>query len=153
MCLVLKKGEDVQLAQKDIICYKNVQETDESTWNGPFYDERKYQFNKVVTAEKKMVKETEVIYEPIEHLSVELSFKYLIHNGFHAFTKEGFGNFKGLSNLKEKYCIIPKGTEICYGDNNDIVAVSMIVFKNKFQFIRYEIKTFFKEIIGLFNKV
>lgn len=138
MCLRLKDDEFVHLAKKDIVCYKQVTKTQDGKWKGFYVGRRSYDFDKVVTAEKR-TKNYE--YEEIKGLKVEkyeISGRedmYFIDYGFHALVQKRFPSLRGFN-----YCIIPAGTEMCYGQCGDVVAVNMIVFKNVFHYIKYRIK-------------
>lgn len=142
MCLIPKEvnGKTIQTAEQDIVCYKYVF-ADKKKWipaYGPL--PREYEYNKVLTAEKYIMIQSTIgvipshRYSKIKSLTCKSSYgEMFIEEGFHA------------SLIREdvpraKICVIPKGTEICYGDNDDIVAVNMIVFKNVFHYIKYRIK-------------
>lgn len=140
MCLRIKDDEFIHLAKKDIVCYKQVTKTQDGKWKGFYVGRRSYDFDKVVTAEKRTINYE---YEEIKGLKVEkyeISGRedmYFIDYGFHAFVKK---KHRILGRFGLKYCIIPAGTEMCYGQCGDVVAVNMIVFKNVFHFIKYRIK-------------
>lgn len=130
MCLRIKDDEFIHLAKKDVVCYKQVTKTQDGKWKGFYVGIRSYDFDKVVTAEKR-TKNYE--YEEIKGLKREDM--YFIDYGFHALVKKRFPSLRGFN-----YCIIPAGTEMCYGQCGDVVAVNMIVFKNVFHYIKYRIK-------------
>ena len=138
MCLRIKDDEFIHLAKKDVVCYKQVTKTQDGKWKGFYVGRRSYDFDKVVTAEKR-TKNYE--YEEIKGLKVEkyeisgIEDMYFIDHGFHALVKKRFPSLRGFN-----YCIIPAGTEMCYGQCGDVVAVNMIVFKNVFHYIKYRIK-------------
>ena len=138
MCLRIKDDEFIHLAKKDVVCYKQVTKTQDGKWKGFYVGRRSYDFDKVVTAEKR-TKNYE--YEEIKGLKVEkyeISRRedmYFIDYGFHALVKKRFPSLRGFN-----YCIIPAGTDMCYGQCGDVVAVNMIVFKNVFHYIKYRIK-------------
>ena len=151
MCLVIKEGERIKKAESDILCFKSVRtlDDDDTKWTCIYYSFADYDFNTEVAAERVSVSNSDgcvVRYlEKIEHLTViKGTFADGIYEGFHART------IKILDT--DKYCIIPKGTEICYGNLNDIVTVSMIVFKNKRQYRRYQIKKLFERIFPYYLK-
>lgn len=169
MCLVTKEvnGKTIQTAEQDIVCYKRVTAF-KKKWT-PVYSPlaREYGYNKVLTAEKHYWspwRKPDVLhpippvgYKEIEHLqSAGYVFTHtemegdkkvegrVINEGFHAHLKYKDAMCPSMyTSCSTKLCIIPKGTEICYGVNDDIVAVNMIVFRNVFQYWMYKLRKSF----------
>jgi hypothetical protein len=149
MCLIPKEvnGKTIQIAEQDIVCYKYVF-AGKKKWM-PAYSPlpREYVYNKILTAEKyNMIQSTMGVipshrYSKIKSLTCRLAYgEMFIEEGFHAILRGEDVPFMDKIYKRTKICVIPKGTEICYGDNDDIVAVNMIVFKNVFHYIKYRIK-------------
>jgi hypothetical protein len=157
MCLTIQKvnGKTIQTAEQDIVCYKRVV-VHKKRWT-PVYGPlpREYEYNKVLPAEKfywSPWSKPDILhpiapagYKEIEHLQVEYaSSPYkeseggIINEGFHANLIRKNVPYTGAYYDQRKICIIPKGTEICYGTNDDIVAVNMIVFRNLFRYCIYK---------------
>lgn len=133
MCLYVKEGCKPEIAHKDIVCYKLV-EDHVKYWKPRIYAfnaEYSYPYNNVLTAESYSHIKCEAY--PIQHLEIEDWIDYhVINEGFHAKRKKTY--------LCANPCIIPKGTEYCLGGDNDIVAVNMIVFRSVLDYYRYRIK-------------
>jgi len=136
MCLYVKEGCKPEIATKDILCYKRV-DNHITYWKPCIYTENveySYPYNKVLTAE--YCSKGEI--HPIQHLKMEkVADYYKINEGFHA-------RYIGKSNFL-KTCIIPKGTEYCLGKDGDIVAVNMIVFRSIEDYRWYRIKKLWQE--------
>ena len=130
MCLFIKAGCHIEIAKKDIVTFKDVLERRGNCWEPSYKGYELYEYNKVLTARKypRTPKDT------IEHLQVEID--SAIHEGFHSRIKKTL--------CCNKICIIPKGSEICYGNNNDIVSLQIIVFKNKLSYLKYRLAKLFK---------
>ena len=140
MCLTVKEGCNPEIAQKDIVCYKIVDDYIKG-WkpcifaSGARYS---YPYNKVLTAESYINGEI----HPIKHLKAYKFYvtgRRKIEEGFHAYCKKTFAYMY--------LCIIPKGTEYCLGEENEIVAVNMIVFRSVLDYCWYKIKKFFNASI------
>lgn len=138
MCLFVKDGCNIEIAQKDIITFKKVVKQKNNCWKPPFVGFELYKYNKVLTAR-------ECYYTSvgtIEHLQVIngcFTGAKVINEGFHSWVRK--------TSFCNKICVIPKGTEICYGDNNDIVSLHIIVFENKLSYLKYRIVKLFKRNI------
>lgn len=148
MCLTIKQGCKPEIATKDIHCYKYVNPCGRNGvdgWKGLFeYSNRIYPWNVLITAEKEtwLFNGGEYSYTPIEHLELMVNQmpnrrdSTLIHQiiayGFHAHIAKIHG--------RHHDCIIPAGTEFCYGDSGDIVATNMIVFHKKRDYWKYILK-------------
>jgi hypothetical protein len=152
MCLTIQKvnGKTIQIAEQDIVCYKYVF-AGKKKWM-PAYSPlpREYGYNKILTAEKYiMIQSTMGVipshrYSKIKSLTLnEGPGEMVIHEGFHAYLRDDYVPYTGDFYKRAKICVIPKGTEICYGINDDIVAVNMIVFRNMFQYLKYKLKKSF----------
>lgn len=140
MCLYVKEGCKPEIAKKDIVCYKIVD--DWGRYWKPIYacgTEYAYSYNKVLTAESFIMGKT----YPIQHLEMkdykgwENKIRKIINEGFHARCNSKYN----WSNI----CVIPKGTEYCLGDDNEIVAVNMIVFRSVLGYCWYRIKKLWQE--------
>lgn len=141
MCLIVKQDYKPEIATKDIHCYKYVSvSSDGAGWKGIFgYSDHIYPWNIQVNAEKGFLQlqlgEPEYAYVPINHLEVihsEIEHRDRIAYGFHANITKLYG--------RHHDCIIPAGTEFCYGDSEDIVSVNMIVFHKKRDYWKYILK-------------
>lgn len=136
MCLIVKQGCKPEIAKEDILCYKIV-EDHVKYWEPRIYTFNKgysYPYNKVLTAESYSKGET----HPIQHLEMKGGgcLNFYIEEGFHA---------KRDNYLCKNPCIIPKGTEYCLGDTDEIVAVNMIVFRSVLDYYWYRIKKLLKK--------
>lgn len=136
MCLYVKHGCRPEVAQKDIICYKFVKDRGLGWESACGYSKNRFPYNKVTTAlRRSLLHNCEV---EIDSLTVKgVYYKLIIEEGFHAKLPP-----RGLF---ENICIIPAGTQICYGDNNEIVAVQMIVFRSILGYYWYRIKKLWQE--------
>lgn len=134
MCLSIKYGCHIEIAKEDIITFKRVLKRRGNYWEPTCMGEELYEYNKVLTARKYPYHLTNTI----EHLQVinNPTTYDMIHEGFHSKVNKTFDC--------NKICIIPKGSEICYGNNNDIVSLHIIVFKNKLSYLKYKLVTLFK---------
>jgi len=130
MCLFVRDEDYPQIAEKDIICWKKVI-NGYNYWK-PFYHYRdRFLLNKIETA-------LDADGEEIKHLKIVKrvwSNTCTISYGFHASIKYRIG---------DNICIIPKNTEYCLGDNNEIVAVNIIVFRTIFSYLFYKLKQYSK---------
>lgn len=127
MCLVVKDGCKVEKAKNDIKVYKFIKKH-RNYWN-PWYQQESVRFNYC-----QPIKALGVDLHPIKNLTI-YHFRLIdaICEGFHSRV-----NSSGYQT--NTICIIPKGSEICYGDKNDIVSTQLIVFKNHFQYLMYKLK-------------
>ena len=130
MCLVVKDGCKIERAKNDIKVYKLI-DKHHDYWK-PVYCQRyrRFEYCKSITA-------YDLYSLPIKNLKIcHYRFKYEIYEGFHSRVKRYY--------LTNTICIIPKGSEICYGTHKDIVSNQIIVFKNYFQYLIYKLKKHFK---------
>lgn len=134
MCLFIKAGCHIEIAKRDIVTFKEVLEH-KNCWEPHYRGTELYEYNKVLTARKYPYTSTDTI----EHLQVVNNFE--INEGFHSMVK----NFYYCN----KICIIPKGSEICYGRDYDIVSSHIIVFKNRLSYLKYRLSKLFKRNVGL----
>lgn len=130
MCLFIKDGCHIEIAKEDIITFKRVLKRRGNYWEPACTGTELYEYNKVLTARKYPYQPTNTI----EHLQVTND--STIHEGFHSKVNKTFDC--------NKICIIPKGSEICYGNDNDIVSLRIIVFKNKLSYLKYRLVKLFK---------
>jgi hypothetical protein len=141
MCLFIKRGCKPEIAQKDILCYKLVED------HVRYWKPRirafnvKYPYNKILTAESYSYSDNEL--RLINHLEIRNwiicgNIRETIEYGFHA-------DYDCGRRLGSVPCIIPKGTEYCLGESDDIVAVNMIVFRSTLSYYWYKIKKLWQE--------
>lgn len=130
MCLYVKRGCKPEIAQKDIVCYKVVVDRGRSWEPACGYSNNHFPYNKVTTALRhSLLHNCEV---EIDHLTVRKGFYMsVVEEGFHASLRES---------MFPNICIIPAGTQICYGTEDEIVAVQMIVFRTKLNYYWYKLK-------------
>ena len=132
MCLIIKDGCDIEIAKKDIVTFKNVLNRKYRGWEPAYLGVELYEYNKVLTARHYPYKSTDTI----EHLQIVDG----RDNGFiYDHINEGFHSKIRKTDSCNKICIIPKGSEICYGDSNDIVSLHIIVFKNRLSYLKYRL--------------
>lgn len=143
MCLYVQEGCKPEIATKDIVCYKIVGDRGKY-WEpciligGEMFS---YPYNKVLTAESYIYGEK----YSIQHLEIRRQGLYIIEEGFHAVCKKIY--------KKANPCVIPKGTEYCLGEDDEIVAVNMIVFRSMRCYYWYRIKKLWQEKMQIvFNK-
>ena len=142
MCLFVKKGCKPEITRKDIVCYKSVYDR-KTHWSSILgFSPYRFRWNRVETARYRIFDLTtkKWIESPIGHLKVDCSkaCDYYINEGFHARTVHDPAVYK------ERICVIPAGTEYCFGTDGDIVAVQMIVFRTRWNYLRYRIKKLLK---------
>ena len=127
MCLVVKYGCDIEIAQSDIKVYKLVEKHCDY-WDPVYISGYKhFKYGEPIAP-------LNSCFHPIKNLEI-YHYRYLdqICEGFHSrVTKHEY--------VTNTICIIPKGSEICYGDSDDIVSNQLIVFKNYFQYLMYKLK-------------
>lgn len=124
MCLTVKVGCKIETTQNDIKVYKLVNKY-VNYWR-PIYRQESidFEYGKLLTA---LDEELNLIEK------LDSSFYNSIYVGFHSrVTKHHY--------VTNTICIIPKGSEICYGDDDDIVSTQLIVFKNRLQYLMYKLK-------------
>lgn len=132
MCLETKIGETAKIANEDILVYKWVKRHWNS-WIPPIRKDSKYKYNTVLTA-------LDVVGNPIEHLVLYPN-HYFIHGEFYnsSYITVGFHCSTIKSDTTNVVCIIPKGAEYCYGNDNDVVSTKLIVFKHKWNYLWYKL--------------
>ena len=131
MCLFIKDGCHIEIAKKDIVTFKNVIERD-NCWEPSYMGGESYRYNEVLTARRSPYKPKDTI----KHLKVVSSFAII--EGFHSRVKK-------TPYYCNKICIIPKGSELCYGDMNDVVSLRIIVFKNRLYYLKYKLSKLLKK--------
>lgn len=129
MCLIIKDGCHIEIAKEDIVTFKHVIRRKNNYWEPVCKGSELYKYNKVLTARRFPYKPTNTI----EHLQVMYG---TISEGFHSRVRKTI--------FCNKICIIPKGSEICYGDDNDIVSLHIIVFENRLSYLKYRLAKIFK---------
>jgi len=137
MCLTVLPGCKPEIAKEDILCYKAVVDH-VKYWSPaihPFKAGYSYPYNKVLTAESHVIGKI----HPIQHLEMKGGgcLNFYIEEGFHANRNKTY--------LRTNPCIIPKGTEYCLGEDDEIVAVNMIVFRSMLDYYWYRIKKLWQE--------
>ena len=121
MCLIIKEGCKIEIAEKPIPVYKIVAYTGDEgflwnkTWEAIIMRTR-HRYNRLLVA--------------CNHLTIENN--YRINIGFHASTA-----VKSYLDIGFRYAVIPRGAEYCLGTGNEIVANQMIVFSSKKKFDKY----------------
>ena len=152
MCLKVKHGETIRVAEKDIVVYKRIINKGDH-WIPPLFG-GEFSFNKVETARKirtYTVEKDEIngyCYHykkeyPVNHLQIEvLCTTMTISEGFHSMLKKGDIN---------SVCIIPRGSEYCLGNDGDIVSNRLIVFSGAREYNRYRVRSFFRSFFQMFN--
>jgi hypothetical protein len=133
MCLFIKDGCHIEIAKKDITTFKEVLRRN-NCWEPACKGSETYEYNKILTARKSPFTPADTI----EHLQIDITYGVgTIYEGFHSRVEKTF--------ICNKICIIPKGSEICYGENNDIVSLHIIVFKNKLCYLKYKLNKLLKK--------
>lgn len=122
MCLNIKSGCKIEVAERPIPVYKYVDRRGD---------------NKIlwINTWKSIVRRTIHRYNRLLTACLHLKTNVLgnIDKGFHAYIKNSGGEYRhGL-----RYAIIPKGAEYCFGTFDEIVANQMIVFSSKKKFEKY----------------
>lgn len=174
MCLFIKKGCDITRAEKPIRGWKMILPVSKTEWAPIIMQGESYKYNEVLQAKKtynylrlRLGLSTETKQLPLEHL--EMSWYHFgsctvykkIDAGFHA-ARNWWGAF--LLHIRYKWCpdellntkeekramklvpiIIPEGAEYCLGEDGEIVAVNMIVFRSKRCYYWYRIKKLLKK--------
>lgn len=128
MCLIVKDGCHIEIAKEDIVTFKNVLSRKNNRWESICMGTELYEYNKVLTARRFPYKSTDTI----EHLQIVDQNNGIMYDHIN----EGFHS-KVKNKCCDKICIIPKGSEICYGD--DIVSLHIIVFKNRLSYLKYRL--------------
>lgn len=132
MCLTVKKGCKIEIAEKDITTYKYIISY-KNCWTGIFFQSSTFAYNELQKA-KGLYLEADELYVNIEHLQRKrYNSTTGIYEGFHSYIKEP----NHFPYDKKAICIIPKGSEYCLGIDNDIVSNQIIVFKTREDYDRY----------------
>ena len=122
MCLQVKDGEFIRIADEDIVVYKWIKRG-WNCWRPQIHRENnpKFRYNRPIVAldENK---------NPIKHLNKTYGF---ISKGFHSTTAK--------DSFIDVICIIPTGAEYCYGTENDIVSTKLIVFRHIWNYWWYKL--------------
>ena len=134
MCLTTNKKK-VSIAKRDKTVFKWIggdKKTSSTTWVGPIYDCVDFPFNEIVTAKDSHGKE-------IDHLQLRLYYQPgygYIEEGIHSYR---IYSLKYLDSY-HKICVIPKGSEYCYGVGGEVVSKEIIVFSSFKEYFRYKWK-------------
>lgn len=126
MCLLVKEGCKIEIAEKDITTYKCINEY-ENYWTGVLYRSPSFAYNKLQKAKHLCLD----AYADIDHLQIEI---FGIDEGFHSLINKDSHFFAAF---KKAICIIPKGSEYCFGKDDEVVSDQIIVFKTKEDYDRY----------------
>lgn len=135
MCLIVKESCKIEIAEKDITTYKCIYGGKDS-WCGIFYSYSRFLYNEIQKAkvsleiESLLVDNIDELYIDLKHLQIEDG--NIINEGFHSHV-----NSCKSTDFKTAICIIPKGSEYCFGEYNDIVSNQIIVFKTKEDYDKY----------------
>lgn len=142
MCLI--PIDKIRVAVNDILCYKCVlveKPCPTNMWIAP-YQVNRFQFNSRLEAESG---EDGAAF----HLSiVPHNGLEAICKGFHAYVSLTSAMHDNIMNMRSSMwyvkfqarlaqCVIPKGSEYCVGDRDDIVSTHMVVFSDLLEFRRY----------------
>lgn len=136
MCLFVKYGCKIEVAQEDITCYKIVRRRPDAycSWASVFRWTVQ-PCNEVVQA-----RDDSLGWQPVvEHLDV---LSNTIHAGLHAYitmelAERAINIEEMCDNWDVYWSVIPKGAEYCLGINGDIVATQMIVFSSAEEYTKY----------------
>ena len=130
MCLIVKEDCKIEIAEKDITTYKCIDEY-ENYWTGVLYRSPSFAYNKLQKAKHLCLD----AYADIDHLQIErCGNEITIDEGFHSLINKDDYFFAAF---KKAICIIPKGSEYCFGEDNEVVSDQIIVFKTKEDYDRY----------------
>ena len=136
MCLVVKSGCKIEIAEKDITTYKLIYDG-KDYWCGIFYSYPQFLYNEIQKAKhlSSCRRELGIIESgvDIEHLQIEKC--GIINEGFHSHVN--VNSYVLPIADKRAICIIPKGSEYCLGLYDDIVSNQIIVFKTREDYDRY----------------
>ena len=138
MCVKVRTGDSIRIAEKDIVVYKNVYKK-RKFWNPIFFNiHQSFNYNKIINA-------LNFLDLPIEHLKyvpnpiIEEDYLKIIRWGFHCATIRN-SRWHVTPNV---ICIVPKGAEYCYGQREDIVSNKLIVFKHRWNYWWYKFQQWF----------
>jgi len=133
MCLITKKKK-VSIAKRDktVIKWINFFDDNPNVWSGPIYNNEVFPFNEIVIAKDSHGKE-------IDHLQICMG---CIDEGIHSY------RIYSLNYLDDDTCIcvIPRGSEYCYGRGGEIVSLKIIVFSNYKEYFKYRWKKLLEKI-------
>lgn len=133
MCLITKKKK-VSIAKRDKTVFKWIRRytDDPDLWSGPIYDQVFFPFNEIVTARDEYGRE-------IHHL---LICGGCISEGIHSY------RIHSLRYLDDycRICVIPKGSEYCYGMGGEAVSTKIIVFSSYKKYFQYRWKKLLEKI-------
>ena len=135
MCLTVKEGCKIEIAEKDITTYKYVNSY-ENYWCGIFYSYPRFLYNEIQKAQYLSLEVESCLgidksYD-LKHLQMD-DWNTTINEGFHSYVNRCTIN----TDTKQNTCIIPEGSEYCFGEDNDIVSNQIIVFKTKEDYDKY----------------
>jgi len=133
MCLYIRKGNKIEIAKEDLVCYKALFEDTEETWFPYFMHNNytlKFKYNESLEAVDHL-KAEDCSNTPLIDTSGKVFSTEFIKTGFHAYSVRLINFEKSLFIQTTKFhkAIIPKGSEYCLGVFGDIVANRMIVTK------------------------
>ena len=122
MCLTVLPDCKIEIAQKDITCWKTVNHVCGNWWKAPVRGTF-HKYNEVLVAcnKLKMVHSYGGIFSGFD----------FIDEGFHAYTDIDYAKVNLFKTHTLVKCTIPAGAEYCLGTDNEIVANKMIVHKPK----------------------
>lgn len=127
MCLITNQSEPF-IASRDIKCYKMLRRRITKGYVTPFINAT-------------ILFKNGVCIQQCDKFGISCSKdginKLYIFEGIHSSIYDIFDNFYCF-----KIAIIPKGTQYYVGNDNDLVSLKLIIFKNKFRYWIY--KTFHK---------
>ncbi len=149
MCLILKEGESIRIAKRNILVRKwviPIKSSNPPQWTPVLIDGTgAYEFNNIIVA-RSFDNESKLV--EIERLK---EYKNTIDVGFHSYSL--FARFTLFSKIfarftlfskktaTEYYAVIPKGSEYAKGCVGDIVSNRIIVFSNLWKYLIWEIQT------------
>ena len=138
MCLVLKEGESVRIAKKNILVKKWIRPKNSNSWVPVLREETgELEFNKVLSAK---YLDSEMRLVDLEGLRVvdEVYHPY-IESGFHSYCLFARVHPFSVSEFKY-YAVIPKGSEYAIGCNDDMVSTQIIVFSNIWRYLTWKLR-------------
>ena len=137
MCLV--PIEEIKTAETDILCYKWVfSETSLTMWMAPYQGNR-FPFNSLLEAEPAR-DGIPFRLETVIGLNTKFDLSIVINKGFHAYVSRDSARRNWCFEHEDPYlatCVIPKDSEYCLGENDEIVSTHMIVFSDDGEYEKY----------------
>ena len=130
MCLIIKSGESPYIIKRDKTVVKEIIDSRDGEHWTPYYQAAPlFPYDKEITALDRSGDE-------LGHLVVDWR---CISEGFHSYRIR-------INTLyhDSAICIIPKGAEICYGINNQVVSTKIIVFSSFRKYLQYK----WKKLLG-----